>query len=114
MKINRDETIKKHFDLVVFLTSRLAEVKLSLLHHTYDYLCFGNWEIIIGTGHRERKFLWDGRDFFLTVSDRVKNNLTQDGQWKIVFELPIGEVSDKELFDKVYNLSIEINDLQRK
>lgn len=108
MKINRDETIKKHFDLVVLLTSRLVEHKLSLFHHTYDYLCFGNWEIIIGTGHKERKFFWDGRDFFLTVSDRIKNNLTQGGQWKIVYELPIGEIGDIDLFEKIYQLASEI------
>lgn len=107
MKINRDETIKKHFDLVVLLTNRLAEQKLSLLYHTYDYLCFGNWEIIVGTGHKERKCFWDGRDFFLTVSDRKIGNMTQGGKWNLVYELPVGEIRDEELFEKVYQLALE-------
>jgi hypothetical protein len=108
MKINRDETIKNHFDSITLLTGLLAKHKLSVIHHTYDYLCFGNWEIIIGAGHNDRRFVWDGRDFFLIVSDRKKNNLAHGGQWKVAYELPIGEVSEKDLFEKVYQLAIEI------
>lgn len=108
MKINRDETIKNHFDSVVLLTNRLSEQKLSVFYHSYDYLCFGNWEMIIGTGHMDRRFFWDGRDFILIVNDRKKNNLTQGGQWEIVCQMPIGEISEQELFEKVYQLAAEI------
>ncbi len=100
--------IKKHFDLVSALTVRLSGRGLSLFKHSYDHNCFGNWEMVIGSGHKERRFQWDGRDFFLTVSERTKTNLTQGTQWKSVHENPVGEIADEELFEKVFQMASEI------
>ncbi len=108
MKLNRNEMIKNHFDMVSALTTRLSEQGLSLFKHSYDHNCFGNWEMVIGSGHKERQFLWDGRDFFLIVSERTKTNSTLRTQWKSVHELPVGEVSDEELFEKVFQIASEI------
>ena len=108
MKLNRNEMIKKHFDMVSALTERLAKRHLSLFKHSYDHNCFGNWEMVIGSGHKERRFLWDGRDFFLTVSERAKTNSTQGEQWRSVHEMPVGEIEDEDLFGKVFQMASEI------
>jgi hypothetical protein len=107
MKIDRNATIKKHFDLVLALTTQLAAHNLSVVNHSYNYLCFGNWEIVVSSGHKERKFLWDGRDFILSVSERMKGNLSQNSQWKNVDEIPLMEIDVGDLFEKVYQLAIK-------
>ncbi len=108
LKINPQETTKKHFDSVVSLTSRLAEHNLTIFNHSFNYLCFGSWEIIVGSGHKERKFSWDGRDFLLEVSDRIKTNMTQGGEWKVVYQKPLGNIKDEELFETVFQLAVEL------
>jgi hypothetical protein len=108
MKIDRDATIKKHFDMLHTLTNRLNGDRLSVFSHSYNYLSFGNWEIVIGSGHKEKKFFWDGRDFNLTVSERNKTNLCQNNQWSNVNHIPLGEISDEELFERVYQIAVQI------
>ncbi|MCB9757919.1 MAG: hypothetical protein H6753_05815 [Candidatus Omnitrophica bacterium] len=111
MKSTRDETIKRHFDLVAILAERLSQNNLNLIYHRYNYEVFGSWEIIVGTGHIERCFLWDGRDYYLIIKERVKVNSSQGGhggKWEVKSEINIGKVEEGKLFEIVFQSSLEI------
>ena len=71
----------------------LADEKIELFEHTYHPQAFGSFELVLGKGHDQLKFTWDGKDEILSVSfAKVPNqNATPSWTHDAHFSLPGGD-----------------------
>lgn len=61
--MNKDGDITiLHLEMIEWFAEKLIGINLAIYYHEYDQLCFGSWEIILGTRHNRMRIIYDGRD----------------------------------------------------
>ena len=108
MNSDGDNTVL-HFELVQWLAEMLVGDNLAIYGHAYDQLAFGSWELIVGTRHRRRRIVWDGKDSSMSVSE---SNFASSGtppHWVTIRESSFRECSQAQVFDAVLATAREIN-----
>lgn len=68
-----------------------------------NLLIFGSFIIVVGTRKRRLKLSWDGRDGFLDVSESYFADSGSQAQWNHKLNKRLGFISNKELFDSIWN-----------
>ena len=58
----------KHVETLLGFLRELANDGIALYEHHFDAQAFGNFIVVLGLPHRRVKFIWDGREFLLSVS----------------------------------------------
>ena len=91
MKSN--DAARAHFDSVSRLLGALADEHIELLEHHYHPQSFGSFELIVGRGHDQLKFTWNGKESILSLSFAKVQNITTRPEWThdADFSLPGGE-----------------------
>jgi len=90
-----------HVTALKELLEELAPLSVELQEHSYHYLSFGSWVIVAGRRKHRYRFVWDGKESYLSVSHSTFSDSQSVAQWK---ELPehCGPVSSSEAFGKVH------------
>jgi hypothetical protein len=76
-----NESCAVHFDSLARILRDLAEQRIELFEHAYHPQAFGSFEIIVGRGHDQLKFTWDGRESILSVSCAKVQNKNAAPLW---------------------------------
>ena len=96
MNTDADTTIL-HLGLMQRLAERLAGDHFAIYEHTYNQIAFGSWEVVIGTHHKRRRFIWDGKDSLLSVSEAEFTNSSSPPSWRNVREAQCLDDSQDEV-----------------
>jgi hypothetical protein len=75
------ETSAAHFESLAKLLRELAERRIELLEHAYHPQAFGSFEVKLGRGHDQLRFIWDGREAILSVSFAKVQNKSAVPSW---------------------------------
>jgi hypothetical protein len=75
------------------LMRELADERIELFELTYHPQAFGSFELVLGRGHDQLKFTWDGREAILSVSVAKVPNKNALPSWThdADFSLPNGD-----------------------
>jgi hypothetical protein len=95
-----------HFDSLARILRGLTEARIELFEHTYHPKAFGSFEIIVGRGHDQLKFTWDGRESILSVSYAKVKNKNAAPVWThdADFSLPNGDGVYAEIASQSANM----------
>ncbi|MEX0733055.1 MAG: hypothetical protein WD944_11730 [Steroidobacteraceae bacterium] len=63
------------------LLEDLQNESVELHEHQYHYLVFGSWVIEAGQRKKRFRFIWDGRDSYLTVSTATFSDSHTHTEW---------------------------------
>jgi len=85
----------KHFDKIVAIARRAEEKAFAVFSHDYDYLCFGSFQLEVGTRKRRKRYSWDGKEGFLDIQTADFSDSRTPGRWTPVRNLRL-EFSDAE------------------
>lgn len=78
-----------HFEAMAWLLKELAPARIELHEHQYSPRVFGSFALVLGRGHSEVRFAWDGRDALLSIEFR--ENRTEIWTQDASISLPKGE-----------------------
>src|SRR5262249_3821326 len=80
---------------------------LAVLSHSYDYLNFGSWTIVVGTRHHRARMTWDGREshFLLQTSEFRGSGASASWKESDTLQVPRG-TEDIPLFNRAAALII--------
>ncbi len=75
------------------LLKEFASERISLFEHSYHPESFGSFVLVVGRGHEQLRFIWDGKDAILSVSfvEVQKTNAAPVWTHDADFSLPKGE-----------------------
>jgi hypothetical protein len=57
-----------HIESLLWLLKELEAEGIALYEHQYQPQSFGSFVLVVGRGHERAKFVWDGKEFILSVS----------------------------------------------
>ncbi len=72
----------QHLEMVSDLAQQLADRGITVYRHTYDYLAFGSWEIVVGTRKHRVRLTWDGKESRLDAASSVFADSQSTADWK--------------------------------
>ena len=98
-----------HLGLMLALAERLGGDGIAIYEHRYHLLAFGSWEVVVGTRHRRRRFVWDGRTAVLTLHESTFQDSTSAADWASVPDLQCDGYTQEEVFRMVSDLSRELS-----
>ena len=106
MKIRRRNP-SGHLELVASLTEQLLDRGITAYLHTYGYLAFGSWEIVVGGGKRRLRIRWNSKKSELdsALCDSAKCQLASD--WKPVATNRIEASAILPVFQIGYNTLLQ-------
>lgn len=90
-----------HYQQLVDAAKRLAERGIEVYEHHYNNLAFGSWTVIAGKRHEQVRFVWDGRDGFLTISEASFSDSRSTPAWNTVKQTGINTQSGHEVWQVV-------------
>jgi hypothetical protein len=67
-KMITNDAAATHFESLARILRELAKERIELFEHTYHPQAFGSFELILGRGHDQLQFIWDGKEATLSVS----------------------------------------------
>ncbi len=76
------ESSIQHLEMVSDLARQLAERGIAIYCHTYDYLAFGSWNIIVGTRKCRVRLTWDGKESRLDAASCFLGDSQSAVEWK--------------------------------
>ena len=96
----KDETESpvQHLEMVSDLAQQLADRRITVYCHTYDYLAFGSWEIVVGTRKHRVRLTWDGKEFRLDAASCVLADSQSTADWKHLESSTIERGGAKSVF----------------
>jgi hypothetical protein len=68
--VSDTQSARLHFERLARLSKALEARGFSIYEHQYHAFVFGSFRLELGTRRRRWSVAWDGRDGFLTISDR--------------------------------------------
>ena len=74
-----------HIELLQDLLHQCSDIGLRLYEHHYNYLAFGSWSLVIGTAKHRMRFVWDGKESYLSIAFSSFNNQNSLPVWEPVF-----------------------------
>jgi hypothetical protein len=91
MDTNREAVV--HLESLAQLLKELALERIELFEHAYNPQSFGSFVLVLGRGHEQLKFIWDGKDAILSVSFAAVQNKNTAPVWThdADLSLPKGE-----------------------
>ena len=91
MDTNREAIL--HLESLAQLLKEFASERIELFEHSYHPQSFGSFVLVVGRGHEQLKFIWDGKDAILSVSFAEVQNKNAAPVWThdADFSLPKGE-----------------------
>jgi hypothetical protein len=69
MKLDDSQSSADYFRSVASLAERLAQNRIAVYEHKFNYMAFGSWEIVAGRRRRTLRFTYDGKDSYLSYCD---------------------------------------------
>ncbi len=78
-----------HFEAMTWLLKELEPARIELHEHQYSPRVFGSFALVLGRGHKDARFAWDGRDALLSIEFRGNRSDTWTHDANI--SLPNGE-----------------------
>lgn len=84
----------------------MEDERIELFAHTYHPQAFGSFELVLGKGHDQIRFTWDGKDAILSVSVANVQNKNAAPNWThdADFSLPNGEGVYAEIASQSVNM----------
>ena len=76
------QSCANHWNKVVALCSELAPLGVAVYEHSYSYLSFGSWTLILGKRKKMLRFNWDGREGFVTIQEALVPDSRSIKDWK--------------------------------
>ena len=58
---------------------------LKIYEHEYNFMAFGSWVLVVGKDKHRLKFIWDGKDFMLSILKSDFQNSNSAPSWEPVF-----------------------------
>jgi hypothetical protein len=82
-----------HLEGLTRLLREFSSDRIELLEHTYHPAAFGSFELVLGKGHQQVKFVWDGKESILSLYFATVQNKNSVPAWThdADFSLPGGE-----------------------
>ena len=71
-----------HLEMMSNLARQLTGRGIAVYSHTYNYLAFGSWEIVVGTRKRRVRLTWDGKESFLDAASCALGYSQSKPEWK--------------------------------
>lgn len=95
-----------HLESVAQLLKELTSERIVLFEHSYHPQSFDSFILVLGRGHEQLKFIWDGKDAVLSASFAKIQNKNAAPVWThdADFSLPKGE----GLYAEIASLSVEM------
>jgi len=81
MNVNPAAAPIQHLQRLQALLGDLEPLNIALQRHEYDSLAFGDFVVVLVTGHKAARFIWDGRESILTVEYQARQNQSIAGTW---------------------------------
>lgn len=81
----------EHFSAMAQLEASFAARKICIYEHSYHYLAFGSWMLVIGNAHKRLQFVWEGRDGALTAYAATLQSQKDHPQWHALKSVTVQE-----------------------
>ncbi len=94
-----------HISNLAILNENLKKKKLSIFESSYNHLIFGSFILIVGTSKKRSKFVYDGKEGWLTISQSEFSNTNSPAQWNEIEQKPIER---SLLFPEIEKRSLEL------
>ena len=92
---------KDHLEFLSRLAQECEEKRLMLWEYHYDYLAFGNWQIVIGSSKKRMQFSWDGKESLLDVCASSFQNSNSIPSWESALSSISGTKTETEILDVI-------------
>lgn len=95
-----------HFELMAELMEWICSKGIPILEHTYNPNSFGNWSLTLGSRmrHKQGRFVWDGKDGWIYVDQRVHPKEPFRDPWETVEIVRDHSRNPKEIFETMRGL----------
>jgi hypothetical protein len=80
-RLSHGATSIAHFESLLWLLKELEPDGIVLHEHQYHPQSFGSFVVVLGRGHDLAKFVWDGKEFLLSVSFAAVTNKNANVAW---------------------------------
>ncbi len=96
----------RHMETLLGFLHELRSAGIALYEHRFDAQAFGNVSVVLGFPHRRVKFVWDGREFTLSVSVGAFVNSSGPGNW--VHEMDVSLPNGDGLYEEIASNAVDI------
>lgn len=95
-----------HLESIMRILKELSDEDIELVEHIYHPKAFGNFQIVLGRGHKQVKLVWDGKESVLTISFTTFKNQNNSVSWvhDADINLPNGEGLYEETWSQSHNM----------
>ena len=97
----------RHLAAVSAMAARLAPRSIAVFRHTYEYLSFGSWSLVVGNRHRRLRLQWDGKEGILFCAISTHTGSSAPAEWNEVASAPVSGSDPEALFSTVEQLVLQ-------